>query len=282
MTRRIGLSLIEILVVIAIIAILIGLLLPAVQKVRDSANKTISQNKVKQIQLAVQSFASDRDGLLPSADGGAGTAAPKQSVFMAILPYIEQGNVQTQYGLFVAQTAVMPRLDAFVSPADPTQRPGIPLSSYAANAQVFNGTPTIPASFSDGTSTTIAFAEHYAYGCQTDTFIWPWYQNDPFGTRRATFADGGSVFNRNNPGDCYPVTTGNPPVSNAAFFNFTFQAAPNMVTSPCNPTVAQTPHKSGMIVGMADGSVRTISSSVSKQVYWGAVTPNGGEIIALD
>jgi hypothetical protein len=52
--------------------------------------------------------------------------------------------------------------------------------------------------------------------------------------------------------------------------------------SYCDPTVAQTPHSGGMLVGLADGSVRTLSSGMSTSAYWAAVTPLGGEVFGWE
>ncbi len=86
---RSGFTLIELLVVIAIIAILIGLLLPAVQKVREAAARTKCQNNLKQIGVAIHNFASANDSKFPMA--GEAERGGLWSGF--ILPYIEQDNI---------------------------------------------------------------------------------------------------------------------------------------------------------------------------------------------
>jgi prepilin-type N-terminal cleavage/methylation domain-containing protein len=286
--NRKAMSLIELLVVLAIIGVLIALLLPAVQKARATALRVQSMNNLKQLALATQNFANDHGEYLPSITGYNQFTGHRfdYSLLVALLPYIEQGNLfrayQTKFGTNTAgsQYVIKPYLD----PADPTlPSPPESVASFAGNAQMFAPQTRI-SMITDGTSNTIAYAEHYAFNCAGAEFSW--FENGLWGlppgfveasglrlVRRPTFAD-------KEMGDVYPVPTEPPPSTTGSIAGLTFQVAPQQ--AQCDPRIAQSPHVSGMLVAVGDGSVRSLSSGMSQSTYWAAVTPAGSEVLGPD
>jgi prepilin-type N-terminal cleavage/methylation domain-containing protein len=263
MSQRKGFTLIELLVVIGIIGILVALLLAAVQRAREAGLRTQSQNNLRQIIVAVHNFASAQNGRLPTFTAGS------PSLFVTILPFLEQGNMLN------LKTVNLP-IPIFLSPADPTASAAIaskyPVASYAANAQIFLGNPRIPTSIPDGTSNTIAFAEHYAFNCQGVDYM-PLLSTSGLGNwHRATFADPLA--------DILPKTQGNPPMTNGSLPGFTFQVAPRL--SACKPDIPQTPHPGGMLSALVDGSSRILTPGMSATTFWAAVTPASGETLGPD
>jgi prepilin-type N-terminal cleavage/methylation domain-containing protein len=265
-----GFTLIELLVVIAIIAILIGLLVPAVQKVREAAARIQCTNNLKQMSLATINMADTYSGFLPGSIGLYPNPNPSDNngnggCLFVLLPFIEQDNLyKASYnpsnkdpdgrnGGFMTysqwnQPVPSSIVKTYVCPSDPTQSTGRPAhASYGVNGQVFRegfwakDNRRFPASFTDGTSNTILYTEKLSR-CSTGTYpdnYWP---------------DWGPIISSEQVGDPTGPTAPGPQIKPAG-----------NNPAQCDGGIASSPHTGVIVTGLADGSVRTVSGASARR-----------------
>jgi prepilin-type N-terminal cleavage/methylation domain-containing protein len=287
--KRTGFTLIELLVVIAIIAILIGLLLPAVQKVREAAARAKCTNNLKQLGLAVANYASAYQDQLPSyLTQISGTGPTTVTIQTTLLPFVEQQNL---YSALQANTQATSTtqfnapLKVYQCPSDPsasTGQVGSPAagsSNYACNPLLFNTSAgTVYAQYKignipDGTSNTIGFTERIALQSDNNGMLWggtsttvaPPAQNTILNPAAGTTAVTPAITTALS-GPIYTY------VNTVPFLSI--GKTPSTATGNA-PTCC---HAGSIQANMMDGSVRGISSSVSAVSWTAANTPAAGDL----
>ncbi len=296
-------TLIELLVVIAIIAILIGLLLPAVQKVREAAAKTQCLNNLHQLGIAALAC-HDAHAEFPPLFGTYG-GTMNNHIHFWLLPYLEQAALYqsaadpagTDYNASnypAGKAAALTGVKSFVCPSDPSLNPtGIPLamtqaysnvsgaaaggpwpacSTYVANGQVFGVTTGTVAA---GGGQTVNGGQGAARlptsipdGSSNTIIFTEKYGNDK--------TNGGAVWGRNlSYNSTYAPNFAI--LGNRDLAGVTFQAMP--AEASVTYTWPSSPHVAGISVLLADGSSRTVANSIPLTTWWAACTPAASDTL---
>jgi type II secretory pathway pseudopilin PulG len=281
-TRRSpGISMIELLVVLALLGFLLALLLPAIQKVREAAARAQTQNSLKQIGIAIHNCNDTYKRLPPAFGKFPANNGPNASIHVHLLPFVEHQDLYNRIlkGEKGTDNELFP---VYVSPADPSHpEPAAGIQNFAANLRVFAtkgmntqwdaplpalgkeepGNARIPATFPDGTSNTVIFATRYGV-CGEG------------GSRYAAApnANTAAFFGQN------PAKVAARPTDVRA----TFLLHPAARDCPPTPLMAHAFYTSSIDVGIGDGSARTVSARVSPRTWNLALCPNDGQVLGSD
>jgi prepilin-type N-terminal cleavage/methylation domain-containing protein len=297
-STRHAFTLLELIIVIAIIALMIGLLLPAITSVRVSAQVVNTSNNLRQNMLGVHQLSTVRDGeikQLPPNDNIFKWRYSERSIFALLVPYVHGEMREPDLNATEEEhlNYSIPLVKSYLDPVDPSLYDQYNFEvlegrnarvSYAANMMVFDRFVSMNATIRDGHSNTIGFTTHYFHcgnGANTKksgNLDWkeagaPWPSDvHGGGDRRATFADSGYY-------DVHPVRDPATGKTVASTRGVTFEVRPTVMDANCH--IPQAFYARGMQVVMFDGSVHTLRQTIDETIFWSMVTPAGGETFEM-
>ncbi|QDT64379.1 DUF1559 domain-containing protein [Calycomorphotria hydatis] len=316
---RFGFTLIELLVVIAIIAVLIGLLLPAVQQAREAARRSQCKNNLKQLALAAHNY-HDTSGFIPpgcimAESPNAFYGAMQHGAFTYMLPHLEQANIYKEFDFGLGfdhadhQDVVNTKIPVFNCPSTPNAGQTALTGHYLgyANANVYNNNGHTAVATDYRGVRLVAATDGTTYGTGLMAYLidlpstFPTLYNDISRFRHCTDGLTNTVlfFEMSGQPDVY--VNGQPTgqkINDLNPFNTIYQTWPSIVgqliktyqsdgvTSPgsrvMNTTNNEQPysfHTGGVQVALGDGSARFVSESINSEVWFNICTRDDGEVV---
>lgn len=293
-THRKGMTLVELLVVFAIISLLVALVLPAVMASREAARRMTCQNHLKQLALACQEFHDGHRRFPPGRSGGAigwGPDSPAWSWLAEILPYVDQGSIYEQGGIPAATLRnsgiAHLQIPVFSCPSGigpPTRTDAGNLAGFVVGVTNYKGVSGANWGFDEtlGGWLNTRFSNKGANGSfdglnRGDGILW---RNDyAFSLRIASVVDG--VSNTFLIGEDLPEHNRwcSWPYANNAYG--TCAIPPNYISA--DPFLFEetwsfrSNHPGGLNFAVADGAVRFVSETIDLDVYRATATRAGGE-----
>lgn len=308
-SRRIGhtgFALIDLILVLAILATIAGIVVPAVHKVHDAAARTQTANNLKQCALAAHG-GHDQYKFFPPYFGKFGQLqTTDHSFFVHLLPFVESGPVYTRVlteGSAVLSKVIYP---AYLAPSDYTQiNDGVNCVNFAVNLRLwaipeksgpgtgYAGQPIIPcnvplffgnavikvrmpSSFADGMSNTILFATRCHQGQNNGDEVFTTIINgSPYDNNGPYFGNIVVTFDNTSPGS--KVAANNQPIAGTTCW----QPAPTRKQAQMNSGLSHSFSRHDIQVALCDAGVRSCSAEIAAKTWGEILTPAGGEVPPL-